>query len=84
MKKTIVMKEVFEAADLKELEGFTIQSVTNPNEDLIMLSLTNTEGKKAEILIPPEETHSSGILDDLQEGKAESKVYYLDHLSTKR
>lgn len=84
MKKTIVMKEVFEAADLKELEGFTIQSVTNPNEDLIMLSLTNTEGKKAEILIPPEETHSSGILDDLQEGEAESKVYYLDHLSTKR
>lgn len=50
MKKTIIMKEIFEAADLKELEGFTIQSVTNPNEDVIMLSLMNTEGKKQKFL----------------------------------
>lgn len=77
----IIMKRVFKAADLTELEGFTIQSVTDLDGNSIILHLTTKEGKKAEILVPAEEAHRSKIRDGLQEDKEESITYYLDHFS---
>ena len=42
----IIMKRVFKAEDLKELEGSTIQNVTDLDENSIILHLTTREGKK--------------------------------------
>ena len=77
----IIMKRIFKAENLKELEGFTIQSVTDLDGNSIILHLTTREGKKAEILVPTKGTHRSKIRDGLQEDKEESTTYYLDHFS---
>lgn len=77
----IIMKRVFKAEDLKELEGFTIQSVTDLDRNSIILHLAIEEGKLAEIIVPAEEVHRSKIRDGQQEDKEESITYYLDHLS---
>lgn len=77
----IIMKRVFKAEDLKELEGSTIQNATDLDENSIILHLTTREGKKAEILVPTKGAHRSKIREGLQEEKEETVTYYLDHLS---